>query len=135
MKYIFHFPRVLHGVDIHVMGQIDYWSIHFTGSLGECSLLISELIKREFSHKWNVIEGHHFSHYKQASLIGNIRLRQLWDVCLTLIIEYILIWMLIAAKPDRKACRWILHRITESLQLIAHINQIISSLITLPSDP
>ena len=88
-------------------------------------LLISELIQREFSHKWNVIEGHHFSHYKQASLIGNICLRQLWDVCLTLIIEYILIWMLIAAKPDRKAYRLILHRITESLQLTVHVNQII----------
>ena len=33
--------------------------------------------------------SHHFGHYKQASLIGNIHLRQLWDVCLTLIIEYI----------------------------------------------
>ena len=88
-------------------------------------LLISELIQREFSHKWNVIEGHHFSHYKQASLIGNIRLRQLWDVCLTLIIEYILIWMLIAAQPDRKTYRLILHWITESLQLTVHVNQII----------
>ena len=88
-------------------------------------LLISELIQREFSHNWNVIEGHHFSHYKQASLIGNICLRQLWDVCLTLILEYILIWMLIAAKPDRKAYRLILHRITESLQLTVHVNQII----------
>ena len=27
--------------------------------------------------------------YKQASLISDIRLPQLWDVCLTLIIEYI----------------------------------------------
>ena len=88
-------------------------------------LLISELIQREFSHKWNVIEGHHFSHYKQASLIGNIRLRQLWDVCLTLIIEYILIWMLIAAQPDRKTYRLILHWIIESLQLTVHVNQII----------
>ena len=69
--------------------------------------------------------------YKQASLISDIRLPQLWDVCLTLIIiEYILIWMLLAAKPDRKTYRLILNRITESLQLTVHVKQIIKYLQT-----